>query len=232
MYLNFWRVDSWHRIRKLHKVEYSFSKLFVWHFLRKFVRNRVEKMKWVTYIETQLTKKKKMKKLHCDWWKERPIEKAETNEWFLDHTGIPFVCINLVWMFWCKWLQKWKDEKNWRPGRKERSRICYIYLQKADFHWPIHSLELFSPYETEDQFDFNSRPQSSSHLFEIYSSKWTFQHSFNSYQQRLPWSCNQHCYNQENQSVSQTNEIRSKEMPSLSSLAMAGQCFDEVRNAN
>ena len=52
------------------------------------------------------------------------------------------------------------------------------------------------------------------------------------YQQRLPSSCNQHCYNQENESVSQTNAIRSEEMPSLSSLAMAGQCFDEVRNAN
>ena len=38
--------------------------------------------------------------------------------------------------------------------------------------------------------------------------------------------------NQENQSVSQTNAIRSEEMPCLSSLAMAGQCFDEVQNAN
>ena len=36
----------------------------------------------------------------------------------------------------------------------------------------------------------------------------------------------------ENESISQTNAIRSEEMPSLSSLAMAGQCFDEVRNAN
>ena len=38
----------------------------------------------------------------------------------------------------------------------------------------------------------------------------------------------QHCYDQENESISQTNAIWSKEMPSLSSLAMAGQCFDEV----
>ena len=39
-------------------------------------------------------------------------------------------------------------------------------------------------------------------------------------------------YNQENESVLQTNTIRSEEMPSLSSLTMAGKCFDEVRNAN
>ena len=39
-------------------------------------------------------------------------------------------------------------------------------------------------------------------------------------------------YNQKNQSVSRTNGIRSEEMPSLSLLAMAGQCFDEVRNVN
>ena len=35
-----------------------------------------------------------------------------------------------------------------------------------------------------------------------------------------------------NESISQTNAIRSEEMPCLSSLAMAEQCFDEVRNAN
>ena len=57
-------------------------------------------------------------------------------------------------------------------------------------------LELFLPHETEDQFDFHSCPQSSSHLFGIDSSKWTFQHSYNSDQQRLPWICNQHCYYQ------------------------------------
>ena len=45
-------------------------------------------------------------------------------------------------------------------------------------------------------------------------------------------SCNQHCYNQKNQSVSQTNTIRFEEIPSLSLLAMAGQCFDEAQNAN
>ena len=31
--------------------------------------------------------------------KKRPIEGAETNVRFLDHKRIPFVCINLVWMF-------------------------------------------------------------------------------------------------------------------------------------
>ena len=45
-------------------------------------------------------------------------------------------------------------------------------------------------------------------------------------------SYNQHCYDQENESISQTNAIRFEEMPSLSSLAMTGQCFVEVRNAN
>ena len=35
-----------------------------------------------------------------------------------------------------------------------------------------------------------------------------------------------------NESVLQTNTIRSEEMPCLSSLAMAGQYFNEVRNAN
>ena len=38
---------------------------------------------------------------------------------------------------------------------KEQSRICYLYLQKADFYCPIHSLELFLPHETENQFDFH-----------------------------------------------------------------------------
>ena len=50
------------------------------------------------------------------------------------------------------------------PGRKLRSRICYIYLQKADFHWPIHSPEFFLSHETQDHFDFNSCPWSSNHL--------------------------------------------------------------------
>ena len=45
-------------------------------------------------------------------------------------------------------------------------------------------------------------------------------------------SYNRHCYDQENESISQTNAIRSEEMPSLSSLAMTGQCFAVVRNAN
>ena len=53
---------------------------------------------------------------------------------------------------------------------KNDHEFVTIYLQKADFHWTIHSLELFLPHETEYQFDFNFCPQSSSHLFEIYSS--------------------------------------------------------------
>ena len=38
-----WRVDLWYRIWKLQKVEHSFSKLFVWHFSRESVRNRVKR---------------------------------------------------------------------------------------------------------------------------------------------------------------------------------------------
>ena len=60
-------------------------------------------MKRVTYIETQLTKKKKKKGggkgSIVIGKKKRPIEGAETNVRFLDHKRIPFVCINLVWMF-------------------------------------------------------------------------------------------------------------------------------------
>ena len=44
--------------------------------------------------------------------------------------------------------------------------------------------------------------------------------------------CKTHCCKQENQSVLQTNTVRSEEMPSLFLLVMAGECFDEVRNAN
>ena len=48
---------------------------------------------------------------------------------------------------------------------EKRSLICHIYLQKADFHWQIHLLEFFLLLEMEDQSDFNSCPQSFSHMF-------------------------------------------------------------------
>ena len=105
---------------------------------------------------------------------------------------------------------------------KNDQRNCHICLQKADFHWPIHSLEFFLPHETEDQSDFDSCPQSSSALFGICSLKWTFLHSYNPDQQRLSWSCNQHCYNQKIHQFHRPTQLGQKKCPVYLHLSWLG----------
>ena len=44
---------------------------------------------------------------------------------FLGYTRIPFIYINLVWLFCCKWLQGWRDEKVRPRARMENLLSLY-----------------------------------------------------------------------------------------------------------
>ena len=66
-----WRVDLWYRIWKLQKVEYSFSKLFVWHFSRESVRNEWKGEVSHLYRDTVDEKEKKREKKALSWLVKR-----------------------------------------------------------------------------------------------------------------------------------------------------------------
>ena len=87
------------------------SRIFIFSKFSKRIRqNWSEKDEGSHLYRNAVDEKKKRKRLHCNWQKERPIEGVETNERFLGHTRVPFAYINLgeLWKCGVTLGQGWK----------------------------------------------------------------------------------------------------------------------------